>query len=66
MTEKVADFTDKEIRRTLHNNEWWFVVKDVVMALTNSVDPTDHIKKIRCFDKGLANGWGQIVTPPFN
>jgi hypothetical protein len=47
----------------LHNNEWWFVVTDVVAALTDSVNPSDYIKKMRRRDSGLGKGWGQIVTP---
>lgn len=63
MTEKLAVFKGKEIRRTIHNNEWWFVIADVVSVLTDSVNPTDYIKKMRSRDKELAKGWGQIVTP---
>jgi len=29
---------DKEVRRTLHNNEWWFSVVDVCGELTDSSD----------------------------
>jgi len=56
-------FKEKTIRRTWHNEEWWFSVSDVVAALTDSVNPTDYIKKMRSRDKELAQGWGQIVTP---
>jgi prophage antirepressor-like protein len=34
----VAFFQKKEIRKTLHENEWWFVIIDVVAALTDSVN----------------------------
>ncbi|ORJ59311.1 BRO-N domain-containing protein [Geothermobacter hydrogeniphilus] len=63
MTEKLAVFKGKGIRRTIHNNEWWFVIADVVSVLTDSVNPADYIKKMRSRDKELAKGWGQIVTP---
>jgi len=63
MTEKLAIFKGKEIRRTIHNNEWWFVIADVVSVLTDSANPADYIKKMRTRDKELAKGWGQIVTP---
>ena len=43
--------------------EWYFAVVDVVAALTDSVNPTDYIKKMRQRDSELAKGWGQIVTP---
>jgi len=36
---KIDVFKGKEIRRTLHNDEWWFSVVDVCGVLTNSVDP---------------------------
>ncbi len=56
-------FKDKQIRRTLHSNEWWFAIVDVVAALTDSVDPTGYIKDLRRRDAELAKGWGQIATP---
>jgi len=30
METKIAVFRGKEIRKTIHNNEWWFSVADVV------------------------------------
>src|SRR3989338_6700537 len=60
---KLVVFKGKNIRRTLHQNEWWFVVADVVEALTDTPNASDYIKKIRSRDKELAKGWGQIVTP---
>jgi hypothetical protein len=30
----LAVFKGKKIRRTLHNNEWWFVIADVVAVRT--------------------------------
>ena len=33
---KIAVFRSQGIRRSIHNNEWWFVVEDVVSALTDS------------------------------
>ena len=38
---KLAVFEGKRIRKTLHEGEWWFVVKDVVLALIESRDPKD-------------------------
>jgi hypothetical protein len=60
---RMVVFQKKNIRRTLHNDEWWFSVIDVVAVLTDSVNPTDYIKKMRSRDSELAKGWGQIVTP---
>ena len=62
-TTKIAIFRKREIRKTIHNNEWWFVVNDVVLALTDSPNVQDYIKKMRKRDNELSKGWGQIVTP---
>ena len=63
MITKIAIFQRKEIRKTLYNDEWWFVIEDVVSALTDSVQPKGYIKDMRKRDTGLAKGWGQIATP---
>ncbi|MEI8388874.1 MAG: Bro-N domain-containing protein [bacterium] len=64
MTEnKLIIFEGKKIRRTLHNDEWYFSIVDVVEVLTDSINPTDYIKKIKKRDPELSEGWGQIVTP---
>jgi DNA-damage-inducible protein D len=63
METKVALFRGSGIRKTLHNNEWWFVISDVVSVLTESKDPSGYIKDMRCHDKELSKGWGQIATP---
>jgi len=36
---------------------------DIVQVLTDTVNPTDYIKKMKVRDNELAKGWGQIVTP---
>ncbi|MEI6238450.1 MAG: Bro-N domain-containing protein [bacterium] len=61
--QKIALFKKKEIRKIIHNGEWWFVVADVVEALVDTVDVNDYIKKMRSRDDELVKGWGQIVTP---
>ena len=66
METKIALFQKKEIRKTLHENEWWFVITDVVAALTDSVNPAGYLKDMRRRDAGLAaafKGGGQIATP---
>jgi hypothetical protein len=60
-TTKIAVFRGRGIRKATHNNEWWFVVEDVVIALTDSVNPKDYINKMRRRDQELAKGYGQIV-----
>lgn len=44
---KIVIFQQKEIRKVIHNNEWWFSVVDVVRALTNSLDPSDYWFKMK-------------------
>ena len=63
---RIALFQHKEIRRTIHNNEWWFVITDVVAALTDSVNAGDYLKKLRKREPSLAEafkGGGQLVPP---
>ena len=62
-TTKIALFKGKKIRKTLYQNEWWFVVEDVVLALTDTVNSKDYINKMRIRDEELSKGYGQIVTP---
>ncbi len=59
----IALFRGKEIRKSLHKGEWWFVVNDVVVALTDTSDGKDYVRKMRIRDPQLGEGWGQIVTP---
>jgi len=56
-------FESKQIR-TVWNEEdekWYFVVEDVVFALTDSKDPKQYIKRMRQRDEELAKGWVQFV-----
>ena len=62
METSIAVFRGKEVRRKLHNNEWWFVIADVVSVLTDSIDPNGYIKDMRRRDEELSKGWGQIAT----
>ena len=60
-TTKIALFKGRRVRKTLHNNEWWFVVEDVVLALIDSFNVKDYINKMRRRDQELSKGYGQIV-----
>lgn len=53
-------FQDNKIRSAWNDEEeqWYFSVVDVVEALTDSVNPTDYLKKIRKRDKSLATYLG--------
>ncbi len=47
MEKALAVFDGKNIRRTWHNEEWWFSVVDVVGALTDSIDPKDYWYRLK-------------------
>jgi DNA-damage-inducible protein D len=63
---KLALFNGREIRKAFHEGEWWFVITDIVAALTEAADPSDYWKKMRRRDSDLgldSQGGGQIVPP---
>lgn len=60
---RVAVFKGKEIRKTIHNNEWWFSVADVISVLTDSADVRQYMKKMRKRDPQLDFYWGTTCTP---
>lgn len=68
---KIAIFQKKEIRKQLHGGEWWFVINDVVLALTDSTDPARYIRDLRyreesikeLFEQGTPQGASKIPTP---
>lgn len=56
-------FEEKEVRRTWHNEQWYFAIVDIVEILTQTSNVSDYIKKMKQRDPELKKGWGQIVTP---
>ena len=54
--EKVQIFQDKKVRThwDAEKEEWYFSVVDVVGVLTDSMNPTDYLKKMRKRDPELA------------
>lgn len=60
-TTKISLFQGKKIRKTFYQNEWWFVIEDIVVALTDSADPKQYIQKMKQRDAQLNEGWVQIV-----
>jgi DNA-damage-inducible protein D len=53
---RIALFQRKEIRRVIHDHEWWFVVEDVVLALIESRDPKQYVKRMKLRDPELNKG----------
>lgn len=68
---KIAVFQRQEVRKQLHNGEWWFVINDVIAALTDSTDPARYLRNLRARDEDLAKlfvepvekGASQFETP---
>jgi DNA-damage-inducible protein D len=61
MESHIAVFKGKEIRKTIHENEWWFVVEEIVLALIDSRGPKRYIQRMKQRDPELGKGWVQIV-----
>ena len=63
---RLALFQKREIRRTIHNNAWWFVITDIIAALTDAIDPSDYWKKMRKRDPDLGKvlQGGVNLSPP--
>jgi DNA-damage-inducible protein D len=55
----IAVFKGKQIRRTVHDNEWWFSVVDVCGALTDSPDAGAYWRKLK---QRLNEEGSQVVT----
>jgi DNA-damage-inducible protein D len=51
---RIAIFRRKEVRRTLRNGEWWFVITDVISSLTDSDNPAQYLKNLRKRDEELS------------
>ncbi len=60
---KLAVFEGKQIRKTIHNDEWWFAIIDVVEVLTESSLPkrywSDLKKKMTA--EGVSEAYDKIV-----
>jgi len=61
---KIAIFKGKKIRKVIYKGEWWFVILDVIAALTDSPNPSGYLRDMRRRDVELTKG-GAICPPPF-
>ncbi len=44
---KLVVFRDKKIRRVWFKDQWYFSIVDIIEVLTDSINPTDYLKKLR-------------------
>ena len=58
-TDKIIVFETANIRRTLHNGEWYFSVVDIVSALTQSLDAGAYWRKLK---QRLGAEGSEVVT----
>jgi len=58
-TTKIAIFRGKQIRKTIHKDEWWFSVVDVCGALTESPDAGAYWRKLK---QRLKEEGSEVVT----
>ena len=59
METNIAVFRGKGIRKTVHNNEWWFSIVDVCAVLTGSPDAGAYWRKLKQRLKGEVS---EVVT----
>ena len=61
----ISLFEEKQVRRAWNPREekWYFSIDDVVLALTDSANVKDYIKKLRKRDPLLDSYWGTNCPP---
>ena len=62
--QKMIVFSDRAIRRTFHNNEWWFAIADVVSVFTDTVNSSSYIKKNVLKRQGVSQRVETDCHPP--
>ncbi len=59
MDTKIVVFKGKNVRKIIHENEWWFSVVDVCGALTDSIDAGAYWRKLK---QRLVEEGSEVVT----
>jgi DNA-damage-inducible protein D len=60
MENKVIVFESKNIRRELHNGEWYFSVIDIIEILTGSAEPRKYWNTLKSREPQLSSVCGQL------
>src|SRR3989338_4750917 len=58
METSIAVFKGKQIRKIVHNNEWWFSIVDVIEVLTGSERPRKYWSDLK--NKLLEEGYAEL------
>lgn len=58
---KIDLFHKREIRKVMHDGEWWFSVKDVLESLTDTTDGNRYSRDLREKDAGLKSTWAELT-----
>ena len=59
----LAPFEGKQIRKVLHNEEWYFSTVDVIEVLTDSVTPRKYWNTLKTREPQLSSICGQLKMP---
>jgi DNA-damage-inducible protein D len=51
MEDKIAVFRGKQIRKTIHKDQWHFSIVDIIEALTDSDNPRDYWYRMKRREK---------------
>ena len=57
-TTKIAVFKGKEVRKTIHNNEWWFSITDIIEALTGNERSRKYWNDLK--NKLIKEGYSEV------
>ncbi len=54
-------YKNQEIRRSKINGVWYYAIKDVITALTDTPDPKGYIKDLRNRKPFLKKNWDTLI-----
>ncbi len=55
-------FQEKTVRRVWYNDTWFFVIIDIIAALTDSPQPDGYLKDLRRRDSELSRRWKDLAV----
>ena len=57
-TTKIAVFKGREVRKTIHKNEWWFSITDIIEALTGNERSRKYWNDLK--NKLIKEGYSEV------